>query len=100
MTVGEFQLRVFDAASRSEICDHALILEWEKSRIKIRIELFIGGHIDAYFNQKTESTSDALIRDNLRVFGADNAGSWHMHPASDPEQHVPISNAVSIEQFA
>jgi hypothetical protein len=42
----------------------------------------------------------ALIENNQRVFGADNAGDkWHWHPAENPDSHVPVKVDVTFEEF-
>jgi hypothetical protein len=42
-----------------------------------------------FHNQETGTTAFALIKDEKRIFGADNTGTWHLHPFEKPEPHEP-----------
>src|SRR6266446_8239104 len=42
-------------------------------------------------------TDFALIRNEQRIFGYDNLGGWHRHPAEDPRSHIPCDKP-SVEQ--
>jgi hypothetical protein len=46
-----------------------------------------------YYNSETGTQAFALVKGSRRVWGVDydNIRGWHMHPAAEPEQHVPIS---------
>lgn len=96
MTVDDFQRQVFSDAYRSPICDSPVIELLTKRRIKIHIDLFVGGFVEAYYNQQTGTVSYVLIRNGQRSFGADNTGGWHLHPFDDPSAHVPTTEGRAV----
>jgi hypothetical protein len=52
-----------------------------------------------FYNADTGKCSYALIKDAMRVFGADNAFiGWHIHPFEDPSEHV-ASSELSFQEF-
>jgi hypothetical protein len=55
--------------------------------------------IDAFYNEQTGTTAYALISESKRIFGADNTGGWHVHPFTDPTQHVPILQPMTFAEF-
>lgn len=44
--------------------------------------------IDIFYNPKNDRTDFALIHNTQRIFGYDNLGGWHRHPAESPESHI------------
>lgn len=96
MTVDDFQRQVFSDAYKSPICDSPVIESLTKRRIKIHIDLFVGGFLEAYYNQQTRTVSYALIRSGRRVYGADNTGGWHVHPFGDPSAHIPTTEGRAV----
>jgi len=48
--------------------------------------------LEFYFNEKTETTVFALIKDQKRVWGIDrdNARVWHLHTLENPSKHTGI----------
>ena len=96
VTVDDFQRQVFSDAYRSAICDSPVIELSTKRRIKIHIDLFVGGFVEAYYNQQTETVSYVLIRNGQRVFSADNTGGWHLHPFDDPSAHMPTTDGCAV----
>jgi hypothetical protein len=99
MTLDEFQRQVFMAASASPICDIPLVWRLTSTSIKLRIEIASGGFVDAFFNEQTGTTAFALIRQGMRVFGADNTGGWHIHPFEDPSRHDPLADPMTFGEF-
>lgn len=97
--VDEFRQQVFDAVERSPLCDNAVITLWEKRRIKIHVDLYVGGFIEAFYNQETDTTAYALVMNEERVLGADNTGGWHYHPFNRPSEHVASSAPVPFAEF-
>jgi len=63
------------------------------------MDLFSGGFIEAFFNERTGTTAFALIRDRQRVYGADNTGGWHVHPFVDPSRHISMQGVMSFAEF-
>ncbi len=99
MTLGEFQARIFLTAQHSPICTVPIVLRLTTTAIKVRVELIDGYFIDAFFNEVSGRTAFALIEKGDRIFGADNAGGWHIHPFISPSDHLPVTDAVSIAEF-
>lgn len=99
MTLGEFQARIFLTAQHSPICTVPIVLRLTTTAIKVRVELIDGYFIDAFFNEVSGRTAFALIEKGDRIFGADNAGGWHIHPFASPSDHLPVTDAVSFAEF-
>jgi hypothetical protein len=56
--------------------------------------------IDAYYSAVVGKISFAHIKDNQRVFGADNAGGhWHWHPYEDPQRHDFVDYKITFAEF-
>lgn len=56
--------------------------------LDLRVHLVSGLFISVFYNLASHKTSFALIQDQKRIFGADNAKiGWHLHPFSDPSRH-------------
>ena len=53
-----------------------------------------------YYNETTGTIAFALIRGQARVWGIDhdNLRGWHLHPVTDPADHVAIQ-PMSIQQI-
>ena len=73
------------------------VVERRKYLLKVRIGLGEKTLIDIFYNPKNDRTDFALIHDDQRIFGYDNLGGWHRHPAEDPKGHVPCDEP-SLEQ--
>ena len=83
----------------SPICDIPRVVRLSSTAIKLRIELPNGDFIDAFYNEETDTTAYALIRQGQRVFGADNTGGWHVHPFTNPTRHDKLVDAMSFADF-
>ncbi|MBK8985808.1 MAG: hypothetical protein IPM39_06955 [Chloroflexi bacterium] len=67
--------------------------------VKIRVALSGDAFIDVFYNADTGKCSYALVQQNIRIFGADNAFiGWHKHPFKNPEQHI-VCAEVSFADF-
>ncbi len=99
MTLAEFERQIFAVSMASPICNIPIVRRLTPTSISIRVEITTGGFIDAFYNEETGTTSFALIRQDKRVFGADNTGGWHTHPFTDPNRHNPLPNAMSFPEF-
>ncbi len=99
MTLDEFDRTVSEIVERSSICDVPMIVVSTEETIRIRIELFTGGFIEAYHNQRTDTTSYVLIQHRRRLFAVDNTGGWHCHPFHDPTLHEPLKDEMSFAEF-
>jgi hypothetical protein len=66
--------------------------------VKIKVAINDDTFINIFYNAETVKYSFALIKNNERIFGADNTKSWHMHPFENPDSHVE-SSVVSLSDF-
>lgn len=98
MTLSDFEQQVFAAARASSICGIPLVRRLTVTSVNLRVGLTVGGFIDAFYNEQTGTTAFALIREDRRVFGADNTGGWHMHPFKDPRLHVVLSQPMTFNR--
>jgi len=99
MTVEEFERDVFSVAVGSDICGVPAVRRLFPASINLRIPLLIGGFVDVYYNEETGTTAYAFIKENERIFGADNTGGWHIHPTSAPKQHRHLPSPMSFSHF-
>jgi len=99
MNLAEFQRQIFNVAAESSICGIPFIRRLNSSSVNIRVEMTMGGFIDAFRNTQTGTTAYAFIQEGRRVFGADNTGGWHVHPFDDPSAHQPLRSAMSFVEF-
>lgn len=65
-----------------------------------KIKAIIGSDafISIFYNAETHKYSFALIKENKRILGADNARSWHIHPFESPDSHLE-SSEMSLSDF-
>jgi hypothetical protein len=75
------------------------VVERQRYRLKIRIELDKDTLIDIFYNPKNDRTDFALIRDSQRIFGYDNLGGWHRHPRENPQDHEPCEEPAISKIF-
>ena len=99
MNLNEFEQHVYDVALGSSLCDIPTLHRLTATSVNLRVDLFSGGFIEAFCNERTGTTAFALIRGRRRVYGADSTGGWHVHPFADPAQHVPLQEAISFAEF-
>ena len=99
MTLEEFERRIMTVAVASPICDIPVVVRLTSTAIKLRIGVLNGHFMDAFYNEQTGTTAYALIRGTERIFGADNAGGWHVHPFADPIRHDPLSAEITFADF-
>ena len=99
MTVEEFEHMVYASVDRSTICDSPFIVRQRGPSIKLRIDLLVGGFIEAYYNEETGTTAYALIQNGIRTFGADNATSWHYHSFESPGLHIALRTEMKFAEF-
>ena len=67
--------------------------------LRLRAYLSDESFIEAFFNETTQKTAFARIREGKRIFGADNTGGWHWHTLDAPEEHIPTKQYVSFVEF-
>lgn len=99
MILAKFERQVFSAAMASPACGIPLLRHLTATSINLRVDVTMGGFIDAFHNEQTDTTAFALIQQDRRVFGADNTGGRHVHPFENPDRHEFISGPLSFAQF-
>lgn len=82
-------------------------------RVALQVEVFVvsgraflpqGMYLEVYFNEVTQTTAFALVKEQARVWGIDrdNIRGWHRHPTRDADSHVeiqPISVSDIVEEL-
>jgi hypothetical protein len=99
MTLIEFEHDIYAVATASSICDIPTIRRLTSTSINLRINVTMGGFIEAFYNAHTGTVAFAWIYDGQRAFGADNTGGWHTHPFEAPESHNAVSEPVTFAHF-
>jgi len=82
----------------SKIVKGVEVVNLDNVVLKVRIHLTANLFINVFYNAETRRTAFALIKDNKRIFGADNTGRWHLHPYDNPEEHK-LCKEISFKQF-
>lgn len=98
MTAFDFSKDIIETLSRYDFIKGIDILLLDEPVLKVRAVLNGSIFIDMFYNAETHKYSFALIRDNTRIFGADNLRRWHLHPFENPDEHIE-SDPVSLEYF-
>ena len=94
----ELAKQIIDICAESKIVENLRVEVYEDVVVKCRVFLVDSGFIDVYYNSETGRTAFALIKDNKRIFGADNTGEWHIHPFENPKEHRK-SDRVDFKWF-
>lgn len=65
-----------------------VISDESRSVIKARLYLSPSLFVQAYRNDRFETTNFALIHNDRRIYGRDElSNEWHRHPEHDPAEH-------------
>lgn len=99
IAVFELRQNVERLCSKSDQVMRVNILSETRHQVRIRIFLANRSMLDVRYSSKTGKTAFAQIKDEKRIFGADNTGGWHWHPVEDPEVHVSSRVEISFEDF-
>ena len=99
MSLAEFTRNVYAVAMASPICGIPTVRRPTPTAINLRLAVTMGGFIDAFYNTQTGTTAFTSIHEERRVFGADSAGGWHLHPFADPDRREPLSSEVCFSEF-
>ncbi|HQI87730.1 MAG TPA: hypothetical protein PKV20_24440 [Anaerolineae bacterium] len=67
------------------------------TRLKTRVDLEKGCHVDIFFREETQRIDYTLICGDMRLFGLDNLKGWHYHPSAEPSQHVPCAAPTPMQ---
>ena len=87
------ELARLDFVERVELETEAIIV---RGRAYLQEDMFI----EIYFNERTNTTAFALIKEQDRIWGIDRDAirGWHEHPFKNPNSHVEIK-PVSIAEI-
>ena len=99
LSVVKFAAYILSVCSKSLIVASTVILRLKKKWVKLRANLTDESFVDVSYNEKTGKTTFAQIRDERRIFGADNKQGWHWHPYEDPERHDFVDDEITFEEF-
>lgn len=99
MKVNDFVFEIFTVGRASPICGIPNVRRITPTSVNIRVPIQSGQFVDAFHNEVTGRTAFTLINNNQRIFGADNTGSWHIHPFDDPARHDPLSAPMTFAEF-
>lgn len=55
MTLADFEQAIFATALRSPACDTPAVVRLTAIAIKLRIQTTVGGYIDAFYNEQTDT---------------------------------------------
>ena len=99
MTLAEFEREIYAVAAASPICGVPLLRRMTPTSVNLRLDIVTDDFIDAFFNEQTDTSAYALIRDGKRIFGADSTGGWHVHPWHRPTSHESLPKPMSFDAF-
>jgi len=88
---------IIDLCSEFEIVEDYELEIHENVVLRSKIYL-VEGFVNVYRNFETGKVAFAWIKEEKRIYGADNTGSWHVHPYDDPSKHRP-SDRVKLRDF-
>lgn len=95
----ELLRRLVIACSECAIVESYVLEAMDDETLGVRVYLFDGAFINVFYNLATGKVAFALIRNDERVHGKDNAKiDWHVHPFGNPQAHEPCS-PVDFETF-
>lgn len=87
------------ACARSAVVEAYSLRTLDADILSLRVHLTDGSFVEVFYNTATDRTAFALILEDERVYGKDNAKiGWHVHPVDDPQAHRPCT-PVSFEEL-
>ena len=95
----EFERQIRETCANSFIVARIKILTVSLEHIQLRIFITDFSFIDIYYHQVNGKTAYAHIRDDQRIFGADNRKDWHWHPYEDPQRHDFVEREITFAEF-
>lgn len=99
VSLDEFERNVISICSASPAVKNVAILKAGLVWLNIRAYITDGSFVDVFYNQLTGRTTYAQIREERRIFGADNKQGWHWHPRQDPASHISAESEISFAEF-
>lgn len=98
MEAFEFSKYAINVCSRYDFIQGIEIQLLDEPMVKIKAVVNNDTFINIFYNAQTVKYSFALIKYGKRVFGADNARSWHIHSFDNPDGHEDSSD-ISLREF-
>jgi hypothetical protein len=106
LSMTDFEEQMRDVCSKSSVVKSVnLFASTENSnlwRILLKNDTAVDvdiSFVDAYYSNAGK-ISFAHIKNNVRIFGADNAGGrWHWHPYEDPQRHDFVDKEIAFAEF-
>jgi hypothetical protein len=100
ISAAEFRQNVLDICSDSQAVMRIQIISETRRQVRIRIFLANRTFLDVYYSSETKKTAFSQIKNNERIFGADNSGTdWHWHPYEDPQKHEFANTEITFIEF-
>ena len=91
--------QIVAACARATAVEAYALRTLDSDILSLRVHLTDGSFIEVFCNTATDRTAFALIHQDERVYGKDNAKiGWHVHPPDDRNARHPCS-PVSFEEF-
>ncbi len=101
MTAGtpyEFLAGVESALQTQRLSCRVEVLILSAKSLKVNLHFGERLFLAVRFNARNGRIDFALIRNEKRIYGCDNLGSWHYHPYENPAQHIPCE-PPTIDSF-
>ena len=95
----EFERQVRELCASSSIVMRVIVLTESIDHTQLRIFLTDLSFVDVYYHHISGKTAYTQIRDDRRVFGADNKKGWHWHPREDPQRHGFTNTEITFDEF-
>lgn len=93
----EFEQRILSVCSGLAFVKNVFVFASTESSNLWRVTLADNSFVDVYYSEITGKISFAHIKDEQRVFGADNAGNWHWHPHENPASMYRLNRKFHLK---
>ena len=91
--------QIVAACARATAVEAYALRTLDSDILSLRVHLTDGSFIEVFCNTANDRTAFALIQQDERIYGKDNAKiGWHVHPPGDRKAHLPCA-PVSFEEF-
>ena len=98
MEAFEFSKHAIALCSQHDFIRSIEIQLLDEPVVKIKAIVKDDAFINIFYNAETLKYSFALIKNDRRIFGVDNARNWHIHPFENPDNHEETNN-ISLKDF-
>ena len=99
LNLEEFERQIRKICASSSIVENIILFAPTETSNLWRVTLIDNSFVDVYYSETKSKTSFAHIRNEKRIFGADNAGGWHWHPVESPDSHVVSEAEITFGEF-